>query len=67
MTYPHTQRIDRSPTLLLAACTCGWREPANNRTHAWELNHQHATTVHEDGRRAAAAKRSTRRPDRRKD
>lgn len=42
------QWLDRSPAMLLAACTCGWRTPVPDGVWGWQLIADHDAAWHAD-------------------
>lgn len=41
------QWLDRSPSLLLAVCSCGWRKPALDDSRAWADVAAHLRLAHD--------------------
>jgi hypothetical protein len=42
----HTQRVEASALAVLALCSCGWRELADDRLDGRDRIHQHVLAVH---------------------
>lgn len=48
-------RIDATPQSSVVVCSCGWREVATNRVHAWNAAARHEAIAH-PGQRFARQK-----------